>query len=268
MAKGVVLVTGAGSGIGQSVAVHLASVGYTVYGASRSVAQFPFSNITHLQMDVCKEADVRLALETVIAQHGRIDAVINSAGLGMLGAVEDCTDTEAREIFDTNLFGMLNVCRNIVPIMRNQGSGYIINITSMAAQMALPFRGIYSSSKFAVEGFSEALSQEVRGSGIHVVIIEPGDFKTAINGNRRVASSVSEHHRATHDRIQAQVNSEVDNAPDPIAIARLIVRVLEMRQPSLRYRVARPLARFANLLRLVLPDRWFERLLMRRYSVK
>lgn len=266
----VILVTGASSGIGKAVAAALIAKGHNVFGTSRKVENGAvIDGVYFLRMDVSIESEVTEGVKTLLSKSdGRLDVVVNNAGLGMVGPVENVSDQEAREIFDTNVFGVLNVCRTTIPHLRKAGGGYIINITSLAAQMGLPFRGIYSSSKFAVEGFTESLSQEVQQFGIKVVLIEPGDFKTNININRKVAAFVSPEYISQNEDTLRQISQEVANAPTPEAIGRRITLIIEDNRPFLRYRTANTLQRFSLTLMRTLPGRWFEYLVMKHYKMK
>jgi NAD(P)-dependent dehydrogenase (short-subunit alcohol dehydrogenase family) len=267
--KLIILVTGASSGIGKSVAAELIKAGHRVFGTSRNIETgIRMEGVEFIRMDVTSEADVQDAVQHVLQSAGRIDAVVNNAGLGMVGPVDSTTDQEAREIFDTNVFGVLNVCRHVIPFMREQKFGYIINITSLAGQMGLPFRGIYSASKFAVEGFTESMSQEVMQFGIRVVMIEPGDFRTGINENRKVSAHVDPAYGGQSDDVLRQICEEVANAPTPEAIGKRIVAILRDERPFLRYRVANLMQRFSLTLMRTLPGRWFEYLVMRHYRMK
>lgn len=265
----VVMVTGASSGIGKAVAEKLVSEGHQVFGTSRNILTGErIKGIEFIRMDVTIESDVIAAIKHVETIAGRIDAVVNSAGLGMIGPVESTSDAEVRRIYDTNVFGVLHVCRHVIPVMRKQQFGYIINITSLAGQMGLPFRGIYSSSKFAVEGFTETLSQEVMQFGIRVLMIEPGDFRTGINENRHVAVHIHEAYGTQNEEILRQVCEEVDKAPTPEAIGKKIASILRDERPFLRYRVANLMQRFSLTLMRTLPGRWFEYLVMKHYKMK
>lgn len=264
----VVLVTGASSGIGREVAIHLARSGYRVFGASRSVSPGATADgFSFIRMDVVDEKSVQDGIGEIIRLEGRLDAVINNAGLGMIGPLECTSDQEAREIFDTNVFGVLNVCRAALPHLRASGNGYIINITSLAAQIGLPYRGIYSASKFAVEGFTESLSQEVKRFGIRTVIIEPGDVKTSINTNRKMASVIRPEYADDHERITRQVCEEVNKAQGPEIIAKRVEKILCNPSPRLRYRAAGPVQRFSLTLMRLLPGRWFEKIIMWHYKL-
>jgi NAD(P)-dependent dehydrogenase (short-subunit alcohol dehydrogenase family) len=265
--KRVVLVTGASSGIGRAVAVLLARNEFIVYGASRSGKGAEVDSLTNITMDVTKVESVTSVLKLIEERHGVLHAVVNSAGLGMLGSIEDSSAIEIEMLFQTNLMGVHHVCIQSLDLLRKSGSGYIINITSMAAQMGLPYRGIYCASKFAVEGYSETLSQEVAGDGIRVVLVEPGDVKTSININRKEVMTISDRHAFRHADMRDQVNREVNEGMAPEELARVVLGILHSDKPKLRYRVARPQARLAYYLMRLLPDRWFEKMIMRHYKI-
>ncbi len=266
----VVLVTGGSSGIGRAISNYLSARGYRVYGSSRKAPSGEIlDNFTLVRMDVTKPESIKEAIEFVIARENKLDVLINNAGLGMIGPLESTSIDEIREIFETNIFGVLNVCRAALPYLRDNIKGNIINITSIGGMIALPYRGIYCSSKFAVEAFSEALSMEVMQFGIHVTIVEPGDFKTNINQNRRVAKE-AEHSIYSEEfkQIMIQVNEEVKNAPTPEKIGEKIYFILQKKKPKLRYIVATPMQRLSVLLKRLLPSRIFEMLLMKHYKIR
>ncbi|MFY7707118.1 MAG: SDR family oxidoreductase [Flavobacteriales bacterium] len=264
----VVLVTGASSGIGKAISITLSQGGYKVFGASRSVETGTLvDGVTQLQLDVTNELSITKALSYIKEKEGSIDVLVNNAGLGMIGALESTSARQVEEVFQTNVYGVLNMCRAVIPFMREQKRGTIINVTSIAGLMGLPFRGIYSASKSAVEGFSEALSAEVNQFGIKVIIIEPGDFKTNINENRRVAEINTNIYEPFQSAVIAQVNKEVQNAPDPALIGEALIRILKKQNPRLRYKVATPFQRFSVLIRDIIPDRWFEKLVKRYYKM-
>lgn len=263
----VILVTGGSSGIGQSIATLLADKGNIVYAASRNVVNQFDGNLRMLRMDVTDESSIISAIAFIQANHGLLDALINNAGLGMAGPLENTTETEAKEIFDTNVFGVLNVCRACIPLLRIS-KGRILNVTSIGGIFALPFRGIYCSSKFAVEGISESLSMELAPMGIKVSIVEPGDFKTNINTNRKKVASVDHTHYPTFDATLVQINQEVSGAMETDIIAHAVERILRKRNPHLRYRVATATQHFSVWLYRLLPGRWFEKLIMNHYKLR
>ena len=262
------LVTGASSGIGKAIAEVLARNGFVVYAASRSGSCARAERLIPVSMDVRVESSVMQCMNEIELQHGKLYAVINSAGLGMIGALEDSSSEDLREVFETNLMGVHHVCRQALPLLRMSAKSYIINITSMAAQMGLPFRGVYCSSKFAVEGYSEALSQEVRSDGIHVVILEPGDVRTSINANRKLTEIISKRHAKLFNQVNEQVNYEVDRGMNPEEIASEVLRILNLNSPRLRYRIAPVKVKLAYFLMRFLPDRFFESIVMRHYGIK
>ena len=189
----VVLVTGASSGIGKACAELLFARGCRVYGTSRqaprALVEARTSDLAPLlrmiPLDVTSDDSVDAAVGVVLACEGRLDAVVNNAGFGVAGAAELTTIEEAREQFETNFFGTVRVCRAVLPVMRQQGSGRILNISSIAGRIGIPFQAFYSASKFAIEGFSEALRMEVAPFGVKVVLIEPGDFRTGFTAARK-----------------------------------------------------------------------------------
>jgi NAD(P)-dependent dehydrogenase (short-subunit alcohol dehydrogenase family) len=256
----VVLVTGASSGIGKSCAEFLARNGYRVYGVSRS-SSAP-------SMDVRDDASVRAAVADLIAREGRIDIVVNNAGIALAGAVEDTSIQEAIAQFDVNFFGVLRVCRAVLPHMREQRSGCIVNIGSIAGLVAVPFQGLYSASKFALEGLSEALRLEVRPFGIRVVLIDPGDHRTNLTENRRPTAASQENpaYRNRYDRAVARMAADERNGPAPEAVARLLHRIIQLKKPRLRYTVGPIAERAVPLLKRALPHAVIETLMDRYYS--
>ncbi|MGD1994460.1 MAG: SDR family oxidoreductase, partial [Anaerolineae bacterium] len=180
--KEVVLITGASSGIGKACADHLVQQGYRVFGTSRR-APFPPQPAkpgepVMIRLDVDDEASVGQVVGHLHQSVGHIDVVVNNAGFGVAGAVEDTTLAEARAQMETNFFGVVRVCRAVLPRMRERGAGLIVNVSSLGGVIALPFQAFYSASKFAVEGFTEALRMEVKPFGVQVVLIQPGDLST------------------------------------------------------------------------------------------
>ncbi len=266
----VVLVTGASSGIGCACADLLAHNGSTVYGASRSVAEGPTEGgWNSLPMDVRDEAAVARGVERILAEAGRLDAVVNSAGFGIAGAVEDTSVDEALDLFQTNTFGVLRVCRAALPSFRAQGNGTIVNISSIGGRIGLPFQGLYSASKFALEGLTEALRMEVNPLGVRVVLVEPGDTRTGftVQRQRTTASGTNEAYRERFARALHRIEHDELGGGDPAAVARLVLRVLGHPSPRLRYTVGNPFQRLAVHARAVLPGRLFEWGIMRYYRV-
>jgi NAD(P)-dependent dehydrogenase (short-subunit alcohol dehydrogenase family) len=269
-AQKVVLVTGASSGIGKACAGHLQSRGYRVFGTQRQVP--PATNgpgIDMLAMDVNDDHSVALGVQTVLQTAGRLDAVINNAGNAYMGAVEDTSIDEAKAQLETNFFGVLRVCRAVLPIMRRQGGGHIINISSLAGVLGLPFSGLYSASKFALEGMTESLRWETRRFGIRVVLVEPGDFRTQLATTRRmvIAAETDDTYRAAFAKFKAQQDKDESGAPTPEPVAELIERILRDPAPRLRYSVGMVGQRVVIPAKRLLPHRMFEWLLARALSL-
>ncbi|MFP4345305.1 MAG: SDR family oxidoreductase [Anaerolineales bacterium] len=269
----VVLITGASSGIGKASAAHLARRGWQVYGTSRTpqpVLPQPAGckSLTMIPLDVTDAASVSAAVSTVVERAGRLDAVVNNAGVGLFGPLEEVPLEEVRAHFETNVFGLLRVCQAALPALRRQGGGYIVNIGSLAGQIALPFQGIYSAAKFAVEGLTEALRMEVRPFGVHVVLVEPGDVATAFTAHRRrVGGGAGSPYASRAQGALAVAESDEQNGISPRLVAYLLARVLDHPHPRLRYTVAGWQQRLAPLLRRWLPDRWVRWLLMQHYGL-
>jgi NAD(P)-dependent dehydrogenase (short-subunit alcohol dehydrogenase family) len=259
----VVLITGGSAGIGQVCAAHLAALGWRVFAASRGTSTTSKLNarIEQIRMNVDDDASVRAGVVEVMERGGRLDAVINNAGFALLGPVEDTEISEAKAVFETNFFGALRVCQAALPALRTSGGGHIINISSLGGVVGLPFAGLYSASKFALEGMSESLRLETRPFGIRVVLIEPGDFRTQIMARRRVAaSSQSGIYRSNFERFMERRIREEALAPSPEAVAHLVERLLNDRNPSTRYAVGQLSQRLVIPLKQFLPQRIFDQL--------
>jgi NAD(P)-dependent dehydrogenase (short-subunit alcohol dehydrogenase family) len=258
----VVLVTGASSGIGQAIARHLAARGWRVFGTSRQPAN-GFDAVDMLPMDADDDDSVALAVGAIAEKTGRLDAVVNNAGWALMGPIEDTPMADARAQMETNFFGVLRVCRAALPIMRAQRSGYIVNISSLGGIFGMPFSGIYSASKFAVEGLSESLRLETRRFGIRVVLIEPGDTRSQLPLHRRTAQLVrhASAYQEIFDRFQAKQAQDEAKAPLPDAVAALVERILRDPRPALRYTAGMWDQRMVAPLKRWLPYGWFERIL-------
>lgn len=261
MDRRVVLVTGASSGIGRAIAVHLAAKGHRVFGTSRQAVDVP--GVETIAMDVRDEASVTACVARVLNAAGRLDAVVNNAGVALMGAVEDTRIDEAKALFETNFFGALRVCRAVLPAMRQQRSGLIVNISSLSGVFGTPFSGLHSASKFALEGMSEALRLEVRRFGVRIVLVEPGDHDSEMPLRRttvaEAASNVAYAEAFARSRA-AQARDEA-KAPKPDKVARLVARLLDTRDPKMRYTVGLRGQRIVAPLKRFLPSRLYERLL-------
>lgn len=267
----VVLLTGASSGIGYDVAPLLVRYGYTVYGAARRVEkieELASEGVKALSLDVTDEASMEAAVQQIIDAEGRIDVLINNAGYGSYGAIEDVPIDEARRQFEVNLFGLARLTQLVLPHMRAQGSGRILNISSMAGRITSPLGAWYHATKYALEAFSDALRMEVEEFGIDVVIIEPGGIKTPwglIAVDHLEESSRNGVYAEQAQRVAANMRklySPSSNLSEPTVISNAILRALEARRPKTRYLVgfgAKP----SVFLHTVLPDRLFDKVARR-----
>lgn len=268
--KQVVFITGASSGIGEAIATKLSKIGYVVYGTSRYPQSEQNCNFHFLQLDVRDEESIQRSVDHVIEKEGRIDILINNAGLGMIGALEDTSIEESKTIFNTNVFGLHSMCKAVIPVMRKQKSGLIINTSSIAGIVGLPYRGIYNATKHAIEGFSEALSMELRPFNITVIILEPGDFRTNMNTNRKIAKKALEKSSVYYDsfnRTLDQVYEEVESAWTPDKIANDVERIVRYKNPRLRFISAPLKQKLSIIMHKVLPARMFEYIISYFYNV-
>lgn len=265
----VVLVTGASTGIGAAVAKRLADSGYIVFGTSRrSGVVSPSVSVRMLVMDVCSEASISAAVREIVDATGRIDVLVNNAGFGLAGALEDTSTDDMQHLLDTNLLGPLRMCRAVLPVMREQRSGRIVQISSLAGRIGIPFQGAYCVSKFGVEGFAESLSLEVKPFGIDVILIEPGDTKTNFTATREwtTAATASPVYvdRARH-AIGVMEKSE-QAGPPADKVARVVARAISDKKPKLRYVSATATERVALALKRTLSDRGFEKFISSIYA--
>lgn len=266
--KNIVLITGASSGIGLACAAHLHDRGYKVYGTSRK-GEIPGAAFESVKMDVDSDDSVSGCIGKLIEKEGKIDVVINCAGFGITGAVEDTSIEEARAQFETNFFGVIRVCRAALPGMRERGAGLIVNISSLGGLISAPFHGAYCASKFAVEGMTEALRMEVMRFGIKVALIEPGDFKTKFTGNRKKteASRTNPAYKTRFENSLKAMERAEQNGPGPAAIAKLIEKIIKTPNPKLRYVAAPGAQPLAPLVKRLLPWSVCEKIFMRHFGV-
>jgi len=264
----VVLITGGSSGIGKAVGIYLEAKGYVVYGTSRDadkVKNHPFKLVS---LDVRNPTTIEVAVATVIKNEGRLDVLINNAGMGITGPIEETNTDEMRQLFDTNFFGAIDVMKAVLPQMRAQKSGLIINVTSIAGYMGLPFRGIYSASKGALELVTEALRMEVKQFGVQITNVAPGDFATNIAAGRYHAPVIKDSaYEASYQLNLDLMNAHVDEGKDPEIMAKAIFNVIEKKQPKIHYKVGEFMQKFSIVLKRMLPDVWYEKLLMNHYKL-
>ncbi len=270
MEKKVMLVTGASSGIGKACSEYFSDNNWCVYGISRSIKNYDSYKFHPVTMDVNDAQSVKEGIMRVLKNEGRIDAVINCAGTGMIGAFEDTTVEEAKRQFETNFFGIHRVCKEVIPVMRNQASGYLIMISSLAGLSAYPFLGFYSASKFALEGLSEAIRMEVKPFGIKVVLIEPGTFRTNLSSSSvRTKDSLAKttYKRRLENALDMTFRYEA-KAPDLIIIPRLIDRIIKSKtSPKLRYKTGLFSEKFGVFLKKILPYKLYEYIMMKTIGI-
>ncbi len=247
-----VLITGASRGIGLATATLLAQQGYSVFGTSRKPQATTLNGFTLLPLDVCDAESVQHCAETVITQAGKIDVLINNAGHNLTGAVEEASAEDARQLFETNFFGVIRMSNAVLPHMRQAGSGHILNISSLAGIVGVPYLGIYSASKHALEGYSASLWYELRQFGIDVSLVQPGDIQTdiiAVPHSNPVTA-----YDGIRERVTALHDANVRNGPPPEKVARVILQALQSPKPRLRYTVTTGQEFWVPWMKRLLPD--------------
>ncbi|MDD3721363.1 MAG: SDR family oxidoreductase [Lutibacter sp.] len=265
----VVLITGGSSGIGKSVGEFLTQRGFIVYGTSRNpekIMNHPFHLIA---LDVNNKETINKAVDEIITSEGHIDILINNAGMGITGAIEETPTDEMRKVFETNFFGAIEMMKAVLPQMRRQQSGLIINITSIAGYMGLPFRGIYSATKGALEIVTEAIRMEVKGFGIEVCNVAPGDFATNIaSGRFHTPLFEDSPYKENYQKNLDLMDVHVDSGSNPIEMAEAIFKIINTAKPKIHYKVGDFMQKFSILLKRILPDKAYEKLLMKHYKMK
>ncbi|RYY98300.1 MAG: SDR family oxidoreductase [Chitinophagaceae bacterium] len=265
--KQVVIVTGASSGLGESIATHLAAQGHTVYGSARSLGgqERPFRT---LSMDVGSAESVSAAVAQVLAAEGRIDVLINNAGLGIAGPLETLSLDDCARVLDTNVLGALRTTQAVLPAMRRQGSGKIINISSIGSEIGLPYRGMYSASKAALDRITEALRTELAPFGVQACVVQPGGVRTDINANRlRSELPAGNPYKESFDATYALINQSVEGGLDPKQFGALVESLLAA--PVLRrvYRLGKPMEKFSVLLKRLLPSGTYDKMIRKHYRI-
>ncbi|MFK2821068.1 SDR family oxidoreductase [Flavobacteriaceae sp. LMIT009] len=264
----VVLITGGSSGIGKSIGEFLLERGFKVYGTSRNPNNYPESRIPIVALDVTKVDTIIKCVEEVITREGRIDVLVNNAGAGITGPIEEIPDTEIKKNFETNFFGPINVIKAVLPQMRKQNSGLIINITSIAGYMGLPYRGVYSASKGALEIITEAFRMEIKDFNIHMTNVAPGDFATNIAAGRFHApvNEDSPYKKPYQDTLNL-MNEHVDAGSDPLMMAKAVYKIINTKKPKVHYKIGEFMQKFSIVLKRILPDKVYEKLLMNHYKL-
>jgi NAD(P)-dependent dehydrogenase (short-subunit alcohol dehydrogenase family) len=261
----VVLITGASSGIGRATAELLAGGGHRVFGGARVPATArPLADVELVPLDVRDEASLKSCVEEVYRRADKIDVLINNAGVNLVGAVEQTSISQAQALFDTNVIGVLRMIQAVLPRMRRQGAGLIINISSILGLIPAPFMGVYASTKHAVEGLSESLDHEVRAYGIRVVLIEPHYIRTNLDTSAAQAETLIDAYAPQRQRTAAVITHSTNTAPEPKLVAEEVLRAIEG-----PFRMRRPVgqAKLLRWLRRLLPTRLFEPSLRKAFAL-
>lgn len=264
----VVLITGGSSGIGKSIGEFLHNKGFVVYGTSRNPEGILNSVFPLVVLDVRDAGSIQAAVNKVIAISGKLDVVINNAGVGITGPLEEIPTSEIKNNFETNFFGPIEVMKAVLPQMRQQKSGLIINVTSIAAYMGLPYRSVYSASKGALELITEALRMEVKSFGIRITNVAPGDFATNIASGRFHAPLIKgSAYEIPYGNTLKMMDEHVDSGSNPNDMAVAVYDIIQSNNPKIHYKVGAFLQKFSIVLKRLLPDKIYEKMLMNHYKL-
>jgi NAD(P)-dependent dehydrogenase (short-subunit alcohol dehydrogenase family) len=266
----VILITGVSTGFGKVTSELLSEAGHKVYGTVRKDTGYQGS-VNILKMDLTDNVSIVETVKAVINKEGRIDILINNAGMHTGGPIETSPQEHIKIQMETNFFGTLNLIREVLPYMRKERGGTIINFSSIGGLMGLPFQGYYSSAKFAIEGLSEALRLEVKQFNIKVVLINPGDFHTNNSANRRnflASTSRDNPYYEQFEKTLAVIEKDEANGWNPEVLARKIVRIAECRNPRQKYIIASFEQKLAVVLKYILPGKLFRWILEDHYKIK
>lgn len=268
--KKIILITGISSGFGKQTAELLAKEGHTVYGTvRRDVETSP--TVSMLKLDLTKIESIKQAVQTIVEKEGRIDVLINNAGMHTGGPIETSPIENIKLQMDTNFLGMVNLTREVLPVMRKQGGGTIINFSSIGGVMGLPFQAFYSAGKFAIEGFSEALRMEVKQFNIKIVLINPGDFHTNNSANRRnflAPTDASDPYNQQYLKTMAIIEKDETGGWEPVVLAKKLVKIVECNNPHHKYIIASFEQKLAVALKYILPGKLFASILEDHYKIK
>lgn len=266
----VILISGISSGFGKQTSQLLAGRGHTVYGTVRKPCEVDGAVIV-MMMDLTDMDSIKRTVREVVEKEGRIDVLINNAGMHTGGAIETTPDENIRLQMETSFMGMVYLTREVLPVMRRNGGGTIINISSIGGLMGLPFQAFYSAAKYAVEGFSEALRMEVGKFNIKVVVINPGDFHTSNTANRRgylAPSGPDDPYHEQFEKTLSVIENDEACGGDPALLASRLVRIVECSNPRNRYVIASADQKLAVLLKKILPGKIFASILASHYGLR
>jgi NADP-dependent 3-hydroxy acid dehydrogenase YdfG len=268
--KKVILITGISSGFGKQTAELLAKNGHIVYGTVRRNVEISPA-VNGLMLELTDIDSIKNAVSTVIKNEGRIDVLINNAGMHTGGPNETAPLEHIKIQIDTNFIGMVNLTREVLPVMRKQGGGTIINFSSIGGLMGLPFQAYYSASKFAIEGFSEALRMETKQYNIKVILINPGDFHTNNSANRRdflAPTGKDDPYNKQFITTLDIIEKDEANGWKPVVLARKLAKIVEYKNPRQRYIIASVEQKLAVVMKYILPGKIFSLILENHYKIK
>ena len=268
--KKVILVTGASSGLGLATATALAAEGHTVYGTTRDIKRISAVSFKPLQMDVTDDESVNAAIATIIKAEGKIDVLVNNAGNGITGPLYAMPVDIAKKQFEVNFFGVVRVSSAVLPGMIDKKQGLVINIGSLAGLFGLPYQGLYSASKFAIEGYSESLRMELQNTGVKVAVVNPGDFKTDFTGNREKVPFTLKNDKlkAEFEAAVAAMEKDESIGASPTKLAAQIVKIVGKSKPAHSYLVGAIGQTIVPTLKAVLPGSIFVKLMNDHYGIK
>jgi len=259
----VALVTGASSGIGRATAIALRSAGFRVFGTSRRGGSESSDGITMLACDVTDDESIVRMVERVLAEAGRIDLLVNNAGVGLLGGAEESSTAQAQALFDVNVFGVLRVTSAVLPTMRRQGAGRIVNLSSLMGLIPAPYSALYASTKHAIEGYSESLDHELRAMGIRVVLVEPAYTRTSFEENLVRPDRLLDIYDAARGSMNVVLRKAVATGDAPEVVARTVLEAATASAPRRRY-AAGKMARRISILRRFVPESAFDKSLRKQ----
>ena len=262
----VILITGGSSGIGKAIGEYLIKKEFTVYGTSRDISKYPESKFKLLTMDVTNNHQIKSCVNHVVNEQGRIDVLINNAGVGITGPLEEIPEEEIHKHFKTNLYGPINMIKAVLPPMRKERKGLIINITSIAGYVGSPFRSVYSAGKAALDLISETLNMETKEFKINVVSLAPGDYLTNIPKGR-FHSPVNETspYKKSYKKGLDIMNKHIDSGADPKKVGKLVYKIISSGSPKKKYLSGSFIETLAPFLKFILPQRVFEYIVMKNY---
>jgi len=267
--KKVIFITGISSGFGKSTAEYLAQKGHVIYGTRRKEIETD-DRIKVLKADVTDIESVKAAIEIVLSTEGRIDVLINNAGMGISGPIETASADDIRLQMRTNFMGTVNVIQSVLPTMRKQQGGMIINVSSIGGLMGLPFQGFYSASKFAIEGMSEALRMELKPFNIKVIVVRPGDFSTSFTSNRKIDENLigNNPYQQQFQKSMSIIEMDEKGGMKPDYFARKIGGIIDMKNPGSTYIISTAEQKLAVVLKRLLPGSLFAGILGSHYGIK